>query len=340
MPSKKISSHIFSKIYKLCFLIFLIIMFLFPTAALSGAKRGLLLWFNTVLPTLLPFIIISTLIIRLNIAYTLCRFLHPLIGRIFHVSKNACYPIIMGFLSGIPMGGKTSADLIRDKKITTHEGQFLAIMCNNASPMFILSYIAMSELNQPSLRLLFICLLYGSSILTACIFRRFYPFFTHQQYSHQLTIAEPTAGKVYAQSTDITDSQKRSSFRIDFTVIDSAIMDGFDIITKVGGYIILFSILAQILLSFDFIPAFFRMIVVGIFEITLGIDTIANSSLSNGIKIVLILTITSFGGFSGLAQTKSVFADSGLSIKSYLKAKIINSLITLCLSLLYVKLVF
>lgn len=336
-------SGIFSKVYKLCFVLFLLIMFLFPTASLTGAKRGLLLWFNTVLPTLLPFIIISTLIVRLNIAYALCRIIHPVIGKIFRVSQNACYPIVMGFLSGIPMGAKTSADLVTEKKITPAEGQFLAIMCNNASPMFVLGYIAMSELNLPEMKLLFILILYGSSILTAFLFRRFYTFFTHQTYTSELpskTISELTAGKVYAQSTDIAPSGKRRSFKIDFTIVDCAIMDGFDVITKIGGYIILFSILAQIILSFEQVNEYLRMLFVGICEITLGIDTIANSCLTNGIKIVLILAITSFGGLSGMAQTKSVFAESGLSILSYMKAKIINTLITLCLALLYVKLVF
>lgn len=337
------SPNLSAKLFKICVVLFLGLMFMFPSASLTGAKRGLLLWFNTILPTLLPFIIISTLIIRLNVASALCRFLHPIIGKICHVSQNACYPIVIGFLSGIPMGAKTSADLVKDKKITTAEGQFLAILSNNASPMFILGYIALSELQLPNMKFLFVLLLYGSAILTAFIFRRFYSFFTDEPYTcalPQKTMSELTAGKVYAQSTDISAPKKRRFFQIDFTVVDDAIMDGFDVITKIGGYIILFSILAQIILSFQQVNEFARMLIVGALEITLGIDTIATSCLETGTKIVLILAITSFGGFSGMAQTKSVFADSGLSIRFYLKAKIVNTLITLCLALLYVKLVF
>lgn len=337
------SSNLSTKLFKLSFVLFLGLMLLFPTASLEGAKRGLLLWFNTILPSLLPFIIVSTLIIRLNIASALCRLLHPIIGKFFHVSQNACYPIVIGFLSGIPMGAKTSADLVKDKKITAPEGQFLALLSNNASPMFILGYIALSELHLPNTRLIFILLLYGSAILTAFLFRRFYTYFTDEQYTSVLppkTLSELTSGKVYAQSTDITSPKKGRSFKIDFTVIDAAIMDGFDVITKIGGYIILFSILAQIILSFEQVNEYLRMLIVGICEITIGIDTIANSCLETSTKIVLILAVTSFGGFSGLAQTKSVFADSGLSIRSYMKAKILNTLITLCLALLYVKLVF
>ena len=330
-----------SKIYKLGICLLLACMFLFPAPALAGAKQGLLLWFNTVLPTLLPFIILSTLIVRLNIAYSLCRFLHPVIGRIFRVTKNACYPIVIGFLSGIPMGAKTSADLVKDKKISTDEGLFLSIMCNNASPMFVLGYIALSELKVPSLKLPIIIILYGSAIITALIFRQFYPVFVGKKYvtADVSTVTQGSNMKVYAMSADISAEKKSRRFKIDFTIVDSAIMDGFEVITKIGGYIILFSIVAQIVLSMNSLNQYVRIMIVGICEITSGINTIATTDLSDAIKIVLILTVTAFGGFSGIAQTKSVFADSGLSIKSYIKAKALHAVITLCLSLLYVKLV-
>lgn len=333
---------ILSKLYKLCICAFLALMLLFPTPSLNGAKRGVLLWFNIVLPTLLPFIIISSLIVKLNIAFSLCNLLHPLIGRLFSVSKNACYPIVMGFLSGIPMGAKTSADLVNERKITREEGLFLSILCNNASPMFVLGYIALTELNLPGLKLPIILILYGSSIVSACLFRRFYTFFTHETYQTVIpkqSVVARTAGKVYMQSTEVAPTKRHRTFKIDISMVDSVIMNSFEVITRIGGYIILFSILAQILLSIEPIHETIRMITVGIFEITLGIDTIASSSLSHATKIVLILTITSFGGFSGIAQTKSVFADSGLSIRFYIKAKIVNSLITLCFALLYVKFV-
>lgn len=325
-------------LFKLSFVLFLILMFLFPTASLQGAKRGLMLWFQTVLPTLLPFIIVSTLIVRLNIAYTICHLLHPIIGRLFGVSANACYPIVMGFLSGIPMGAKTTADLVKDHQITVSEGQFLTILCNNASPMFVLGYIALSELKDPTLKVPILAILYCSSFFTAYLFRLGYTYFTHETYTNVLPIST-SEQRVYAQSSDITNTKTRK-FSIDFTVVDEAIMDGFNVITKIGGYIILFSILAQIILSFTQLSEYVRMLLVGICEITIGIDTIVQSSFGLNTKIILILAITSFGGFSGMAQTKSVFADSGLSIRSYLKAKIMNTLITLCLALLYVKIAF
>ena len=328
------SSNLPKRLFQFSIIAFFALMFCFPDASLAGAKRGLLLWFNTVLPTLLPFIIISTLLVHLNIASFLCKLCYPVIGKLFGVSKSACDPILLGFLTGIPLGAKTCSDLVSAGTLSVSEGQFLASMCNNASPMFVLSYIALSELNLPHLSIFLIVILYGSSIISAYILRHFYSFYTGNTYHVEISSLQE---KVYVQSLNSTPVQRKKSYILNFTVVDEAILDGFEVITKIGGYIILFSIFAQIILSIPGLHDWIKFISVGICEITIGIDTIAKSALSAPMKIVLILTITSFGGFSGLAQTKSVFAESGLSIKTYLKVKLTNTIITLLLASLYVK---
>ena len=44
-------------------LILFALIILFPGVILEGAQAGLLLWFNTVLPALLPFLILSNLLL-------------------------------------------------------------------------------------------------------------------------------------------------------------------------------------------------------------------------------------------------------------------------------------
>lgn len=101
------------------------IYFVFPISALQGASNGLLLWFNKVLPTLLPFIILSNILIKLDILKSIPSF---------------TYGLILGFLTGLPMGAKTSSDLLENNKINYKEASFLLSICNNPSPMFIINY--------------------------------------------------------------------------------------------------------------------------------------------------------------------------------------------------------
>ena len=123
-----------NKLIKGMIMLFLIAMLLFPGASFQGAITGLLLWFHNVLPNLLPFIILSNLMVRLNISKKLSKLFYPVLGRIFKISCEGCYPIIIGFLSGIPMGAKTTAHLVSEHRISIKEGQFLIAMSNNAAP--------------------------------------------------------------------------------------------------------------------------------------------------------------------------------------------------------------
>lgn len=322
------------KFIKGALVLFLIIMILFPKASFEGASSGLLLWFHNVLPNLLPFIIISNLLIRLNVSKQISEFFYPVLGKLFHVSKAGCYPIIIGFLSGIPIGAKTTADLVIAKKIPKNEGQFLISLCNNASPMFIMGYIAITQLKLPYIKYALFLIIYASAIISAFIFRYF--------ALHNKPILAAASLSKYHQNTyeakiaSINAPVENSHFS--FEILDETIMNGFDVITKIGGYIILFSILAHIINEIGPEANCIKPFIMGIIEITNGISQVCQSDISNYTKIVLVAVLTSFGGLSGMAQTKSVLGESGLSIFSYLIVKIINIIVTFLLTLFYITL--
>ncbi len=316
-----------TRIVKGLLLLFLVSMLVFSETAIHGASEGLLLWFHHVLPTLLPFIIVSNLIIRLNLSKQISSLFHPVLGRLLRLSKEGCYPIVIGFLSGIPMGSKTSADLVVEQRISKSEGQFLLTLCNNASPMFIIGYISVTQLKLPHIKYALFVIIYGSAILGAILCRKFF----FRQGSEEKNSFKPERMQLKA-----TDHNQRFSFQM----VDNSIMNGFEIITRIGGYIILFSILAYMIKEINIIPDILKACLMGVFEITTGISNISISNMSNELKIVLITVITTFGGFSGIAQTKSVLQESGLSIHAYFIVKLISSIIAFLMATVYVRFFF
>ncbi|MDF2944473.1 MAG: putative rane protein [Herbinix sp.] len=314
-----------NKLIKGSVLLFLIAMLSFPSASFQGASTGLLLWFHNVLPNLLPFIIISNLMVRLDITKQISKVFYPFLGRLFRVSSEGCYPIAIGFLSGIPMGAKSTADLVSEHKIHKKEGQFLLNMCNNASPMFILGYIAISQLKLPHIKYALFVIIYASAILSALIFRYFNRF-----------VSSNSSDETKFNKLEKSQKAKQSTFS--FEILDSSIMNGFEIVTKIGGYIILFSILAQIINEVGPDISFYKAFLMGMFEITTGINQICKLGININTKIVLVAVLTSFGGFSGMAQTKSVLGDSRLSMKSYFIVKLLNAILSLLFAFLYISL--
>lgn len=327
----KISDRRKNNIIRGSILIFMVAMLLFPNASFQGASAGLLLWFQHVLPNLLPFIIISNLMVRLNIAGQISHFLYPVLGRLFRVSPDGCYPIAIGFLSGIPMGAKATADILSDRKISIREGQFLLGMCNNASPMFILGYISVTQLQLPHIKYTLFVIIYMSSILSALLYRILSDIISKKEGK----VLHAMSASVHLHEKTAHPSEAAQP-RFSFPLLDSSIMNGFEVITKIGGYIILFSILAQLLNTICPNIGYGKGVLMGLLEITTGISQICQSSLEEPIKIVLVSVLTSFGGCSGIAQTKSVLGNSRLSIKSYIIVRIMNAAITCALTYGYV----
>ena len=99
-------------------------------------------------------------------------------------------------------------------------------------------------------------------------------------------------------------------------------MDGFETLTRLGGYIMLFSMIASLLQKLP-VPRVVTLILTGMVEITNGIAMLPDSGLPQSVQYVLAVVYTAFGGLSGIAQTSSMIRDTPLSIKRYCIAKLL-----------------
>lgn len=99
--------------HKIIFRILLTLSFLlllcFPALSLEGARKGLLLWYNTVLPTLLPFMICMNLMVSFGAVNLLAAPFYPVLHRLLGLSRAGSFILLSGMLCGYPMGAKTAA---------------------------------------------------------------------------------------------------------------------------------------------------------------------------------------------------------------------------------------
>ena len=280
--------------------IIIVLFVLFPDMISRGAKTGLLLWFDTVLPALLPFMILSNFMIKQNITKSVSRVAEPLFSRLFGLSREGCYPAVIGLLSGYPLGAKTTAQLYQEQMISKEEAQYLLTFCNNASPMFLMEYMGIHcmGLQYPAV---LVGIIYLSAFLGTLFFRK-----KHVQKGN--CVLKPCA---YQKQSVIVS-------------LDESILDAFVTITKVGGYIMLFSILAQVIAELMPFPAMVKYIGIGILEITTGGAVLAESVLSGTVRNSILAGLCAFGGLSSVAQTASVLGETDLSVKRYFLAKLIQ----------------
>lgn len=295
------------------------VMLLKPHETFLGASEGLLLWFQIVLPTLLPFIIIANLLVRTNTMFYLSRFLSPVIGPLFHTSPHGSFAVLAGFLCGYPMGAKVTADLISTQRITKNEGAYLLSFCNNTSPMFIMNYAVLKNLHRENLLVPSMMILFFSPIFCSFLFRFYY-------FKSKVNMSGHT------ESPDVT------RIHFDFQALDDTIMNGFETITKVGGYIILFSVFVTLAKELPIQSPIWNLFLLPALEITNGIPMLVSSRIPFPFIFTFVMALLSFGGVCSIAQTQCMIQGTGLNIIPYITEKLITSIVTSLFAFLYMQL--
>lgn len=333
-----LSVNLRSSLIKAAMLLFLCCLLTFPSAVLFGAKNGLLLWFNQVLPSLLPFLILSTLFLSTGLSDSIAIKLAPVLSPIFRCSPSGCYAVIIGLLAGLPVGAKTIATLTKSGRITKEEGQYLLPLCNNPSPLFLLGFVSVSVLNRPDLRYPVFFIVTFSSILAAMLLR------PHAKSSPQLaSSANNTSPCPVNRPSEVSEAPSNynntsgKSFSFSFLLLDSAIEQAFSVLTRVGGYIILFSVLASLLTKLP-LPPFFLACMGSLLEITTGCTALASLSVPAPVRLAMVTGFVAFGGFSAAAQTKSVLTGTRFPFAHYLLTKAIAGFIAGLLTVILLKL--
>lgn len=289
----------------------------FPKESLAFSFTGLQLWFNRMIPTLLPFMILSGIMIRLNLTENFVRILSPVLSPLLHISLNAIYAVIVGFLCGFPMGAKVIADLYSRNKITREEASFLLSFCNNIGPIYFISFVL--PIIGVRKKIPYIFGMYALPFLYGIILR-------YTVYKNGLAAAPRPVQHRPKTKITLTAAEGPDSISL-LDALDDSIMSGLYSISKLGGYMVLFNLL-------NLIPAAFLgsgRLIKGtqlaptlncLFEITSGISVIGNSAP------LIILLLLPFGGFSCIAQTYSMIKETDLSLKNHIAHKIILTGIT------------
>lgn len=301
--------------YSIVLSVLVIYILLFPDQAIKAASFGLVLWYTRILPTLLPLTILSYIFVESGILNSFTSLLHKGVKWLIPISNAGMYPLIAGFLFGFPLGSKITAQMVGNGQMDYEEGNRLFPICNNISPLFISSFILHTSLGKPELTLPTYLLLYAPP----------------------LVYFKLTAPRNKTSNAFVNTKNAAPRSQINFKIIDAGIMSGFETLTKLGGYIVLFAILAQLTTVIPLKNPMLSCFLVGITEITNGIAYIAKTTFSFETKYLLMVFCTAFGGLSGFAQTASMTKEAGFSMGNYLKTRIICSISSLILAIIYLR---
>lgn len=149
--------------------IFILFLLLFSKNNLVAAKAGLNLWANSVLPSLLPFFIATELLSYTNVVPLCGKLLNRFMRPIFNVPGEGAFALLMGIISGYPVGSKIVTNLKEQNLCTDIEAERLLAFTNNSGPLFIIGTVGIGMFYSSYIGLI----LFVTHIL-ACLTTRFF----------------------------------------------------------------------------------------------------------------------------------------------------------------------
>lgn len=312
-------------------LIFIAALLLEPTKAIGASKTGLLLWFNTVLPSLLPFIIGANILTASGSVYFFETLFRPIMKPLFNLPGCCAFPWIMGLISGYPMGAKIAGDLYDTGQITKIELQRLLSFCNNSGPFFVIGAVGVGMLGNEKLGYNLLLIHIFSSVLVGILFRFYKPEAKGSQTPH-ISPFKPahSIGEALGQS----------------------VTNAMDVMVQVGGYIIMFCVIGTLLEDAAFITLLGKGMVfifkplgmtqnlaqswlLGLIEVSNGASMVAASRSLPSLKLPIISFILGWGGFSVHAQSLGFIKKNAIKTPLYLGSKVLHGVIAFILTLIF-----
>ena len=86
-------------------------LLLFPRQSAQAARDGMSLCFRTIIPSLFPFFVLSSLFISCGAADAFARLLRGVMRPLFGLDGAGASALALGLVGGYPVGARTVADL-------------------------------------------------------------------------------------------------------------------------------------------------------------------------------------------------------------------------------------
>lgn len=267
--------------------------------ALAGAAAGMELCLKTVIPSLLPFLFLCSVLTGAlwggNFSW-----LRPL-GKRLGIPKGAESLLIAAILGGYPVGAQAIGEAYREQRLSWDASHHLLTFCSNAGPAFLFGMAALQFPNGQTVWALWIIQIL-SALLTGILGTNGDP--------HPALLPPKTAS------------------------ISQTLMNTVKTMGIICGWILLFRIFTDFLTHWVlwYFPPEIQVVITGLLELSNGFCALSEIQ-DITLRFLICSGFLSFGGLCVTMQTASVIGV--LSLKPYIAGKLMQTVFSLILSILY-----
>ncbi len=263
----------------------------------EGISNGLSLCAQTIIPSMFPFLVLSTFIIKSGLLNFSGLKLKNFFNKTFHLSGLSGGILFMGLFSGFPVGSSMALSLYNDGQISRNEAWRLILSTVNAGPAFVIGAVGTLMLSNTKQGIILYVSLSLSSVIIAYLSRFIFPDDTIEKQSQI--------------------SQENFSDAFVFSVRDASAS-----IISISSWIILFSCFSNIIFHFienDNLLHFLKYL----FEVSAGCEEASRTD-----SLTVLCAVIGWGGLCVHCQILPCIIKTKLNLKLFIASRILNGIIS------------
>ncbi len=292
--------------------VFTVIIIIYSETASDAALNALINSVSKIIPSLFPYMVISSLIISSGAAGVLGKYIP--ISKLYGLPSAASTPLILGALYGFPLGAKSAADLYEKGYLSKTQTEVLVSCANNTGPTFVIFVIGSAFWKNTSFGIfLYIAQLICVTVSSTVINRIIFPIKNSEIIRAPVITIKPFI-------TSFSDAIYKSS-------VSSL---------HICGFITFFAVISSIIEKiFSFLPYNIIMLINSVLEFSEATEQ--SALLEAPYSVFYCGFALGWSGLSVYCQTAAFTSPMGLSLKRYFLVKLTEGILLGAASLVYMQ---
>ncbi len=261
--------------------------------AVAGASQGLSVCTDVLIPSLFPFMVLSSFCVGAGMSLGNVRFVDIFCRKILKMPCECLTAVFFGFVGGYPVGASVISSLYEKGSADGKTARRLLSCCVNAGPAFVITAVGTVMLGNSRAGIILFASVCLASVVTGTVF-----FFVYR--------GNVTENNMRKQSMPLSEA------------LINAVADSCRNIVVMCGWVVLFSSLSAVIT--EFIPEKIASVFMIFAEVTSGVG---KASETGGLP--LVAACISFGGICVMCQLLPSIKKCGIKVYEYLLFRIVNS---------------
>ncbi|MGW9529600.1 nucleoside recognition protein [Paenibacillus terrae] len=307
-----------------------------PEEVFQASAQGLKLWWSIIFPAMLPFLMLSEMLVAFGLVHGLGVLLEPFMRSWFRLPGRSGWVLALGLTAGFPAAAEAVRQWAQQEDMTKRQLGRLTAIAHFCNPITILLVIGTGLLHNAAVGAMLLAVHWISGLLAGWITVRLTASSKESQKREtpvalRRTSVSRTSTPLIRSVWDATRSARERDGRSFGKLLGETVSHAAQTLMMTGGFIIFFSVLIRLLSMYSG-QGVFSFIWPAWMEIHLGSYEISRLPYDLRIQAALISAVLGWGGLCGWLQITSVTRPSDKGI-TFTISRVLHGIIAFVLTL-------